>query len=155
MTTLLSLDTAVALHLAAIRERDEEAARKQRQEAEERDARIFTMARRLQERIAQDENIDIDPWEWLITEEGYHVDHYSYRCTLNLDNPGLPFFTDDDDDNRNISGVTISGLNIKGYAPDHYINRKHSPWCGYHKSNCGNEFSTFIAAYTFAKTGRK
>lgn len=150
MTITKTLDQAIAEHLAHLAERNAIAAEKQRQEQAEREARCREVAWAITLRLISEENIETAAGDWFVNEVESGVTR-TYACVYNADKPGSPLDGDHDDPG---SGVVISNLNRGAVASFNTVGDADGAWRAWHKCTSGRRFKTFVAAITFAFTGK-
>jgi len=115
----------------------------------ERDERCAQVATAVAWRILRDERVATYEYQWSVNEVE-SGSYFYYGAVLNLDAPGRPL----DSDDGPISGVCISNLSADGSTA---FQRKftNGEWTAWHKCNSGRSFKSFLAAITFAMTGRQ
>jgi hypothetical protein len=146
-TKTVSLDNAIDQYLAHLERLDAQRAADETQAELEKQARCRLASSAFVKHLAETEHILTYPEDWYLTEH-HSKESPTYTAIYNDNDTGLPF---PDDHSNPKSGVRIhyilpDGSRVPTAGTLH--------WHAWHNSNNGYDFATFLAAITYARTGR-
>lgn len=143
---LYDIDQAVAIRLNHL---DQQARERDHAEAiEKADAvvRCTAIMAALTEHVMRREGVIVPMGLWQVTEDGYPA-YRSYIASIEFGNPTACA----EEDYSNMRQISLRDLTFDQLQRD-ALDRK---WMAWHNNGYGEDFKTFVAAVTYAKTGRR